>query len=165
MMMFMTRKRGRIFWITNMSNTRLYLQRLLRHQMVHPLPVDSINQETSNSAVNKHDITIAEAFLAEKREEEVIVACHPLLTRLWRKQQRTQFLLGTVCVLATALAITLGITHGKPTQDELKLLPQESTPPAIACNGTSCLGDWAPSSSSSSFKNGCCSGTFSGGMF
>ena len=35
--------------------------------------VDSINQETSNSAVNKHDITIAEAFLVEKEKKKLLL--------------------------------------------------------------------------------------------
>jgi len=87
---------------------------------------DSINQNA-----------IPEAFLVEERDEEVISACPIPPNRPWWKQRRTQLLLGTVCILSAALAISvgvtlgisLGMTLGTSSPDEPTMLSQIETPP------------------------------------
>ena len=120
---------------------------------------------TTNAAEPAPHLTVPTACLV--KEEEVVVATHVQVYRPWWKEQRTQLLFGTSCVLAAALAISLGITMGTSTPDEQKLSSEANTPPLAPTdvgNGTTSLGDWAPCSSSSECKKGCCSGMYSSGV-
>ena len=136
----------------------------------------SSSSETSAPSPLDGQITVADAFLVDEREREVVfVAMDVQAYRPWWKERRTQLLLGTVCVLAATLAISTGITLGTSNPDEQKLPSQENTPSVVPAlppwltfaptveNCTSCIRDWAPCWSSFECETGCCSGTYSGG--
>jgi len=138
--------------------------------------LSSSSESSAPSPLDGH-ITVSDAFLVDEREGEVVfVAMDVQAYRPWWKERRTQLLLGTVCVLAAALAISVGITLGmSSTPDEQKLSSQENTPSVVPAlppwltfaptieNCTSCIRDWAPCWSSYECETGCCSGTYSGG--
>lgn len=149
---------GRLLLVNYMSVP----EALLGHQ-VH------FDEEKDDFLVNQYDQrTCVTTNAAEPAPHlTVAVATHVQVYRPWWKEQRTQLLFGTSCVLAATLAISLGITMGTSTPDEQKLSSEANTPPLAptdAGNGTMSLGDWAPCSSSSECKKGCCSGMYSGGV-
>ena len=148
----------------------------MHHDHEADVDVSSPESNSSSEASDGH-ITVSDAYLVDEREGEVVfVATDVQAYRPWWKERRTQLLLGTVCVLAAALAISLGIILGMSIPDEQKLPSQSNTPsvvPALppwltfaptVANCTSCIRDWEPCSSSFECETGCCSGAYSGGI-
>jgi hypothetical protein len=165
--------------VTNAANDSAEPLPLVNHMTVpeallgHQVHVDEEEEDnlvdqptvTTNAAEPVPLLTVPTACLVD--EEEVVVATHVQVYRPWWKEQRTQLLFGSSCVLAAALAITLGVTLGTSTPDEQKLSSEaNNSPPAPidAGNGTMSLEDFAPCSSSSECKKECCSGMYSSGV-